>query len=155
MREGTRHALLRDRAPITPDLPAILAPGRTGMTYGELLARAVGIERRVGGIATDPAAWIAVALLPNGPEMAVAYLGAMAYRPCVQQDPAEPGAELRKNPEPTAACGVVAAAYGSAALRNTALASGRWDRWRSVGMSRSRHRRRLGPPRHRTPKRPR
>src|SRR5262245_6074410 len=85
--------LLEYQAKRLPDAPAILAPGRTSLSYARLFQhveqiawtlRAMGIGRR------DRVAVV----LPNGPEMAVAILAVAATASCVPMNPALETEEL-------------------------------------------------------------
>ena len=65
----------------SPGSPALLAPGREPLTYKGLLDR---VQRTAGALAAcgaSPGERVAVSL-PNGPEMAVAVLGAAAVGAC-------------------------------------------------------------------------
>ena len=85
--------LLEHHAQRSPDALAILAPGRAPLSYGRLyqhiedvgrLLRAMGIGRR------DRVAVV----LPNGPEMAVAFLAVTTWAVCVPINPAYGAEEL-------------------------------------------------------------
>src|SRR5262249_31315912 len=87
------HHLLLEQAERSPDTPAILAPGRAPLTYGRLwqhiehvlqALRAMGLGRqdRVG------------LMLPNGAEMAVAFLAVAAGATCAPLNPAYSADEL-------------------------------------------------------------
>jgi acyl-CoA synthetase (AMP-forming)/AMP-acid ligase II len=91
---STLTALLRAQAQRQPRAPAILAPGRSPLTYADLWRQ---IERVAGALnahGANPKTRVAVAL-PNGPEMATATLGLAANATCVPLDPACRSAELR------------------------------------------------------------
>ena len=81
------HHLLLAQAERLPDAPAILAPGRAPLTYGRLwqhvehvvqALRAMGLGRQDRGRA----------VLPNGAEMAVAFLAVAAGATCAPLNPA-------------------------------------------------------------------
>ena len=83
----TIYSLLQERAAQTPDAVAIAAPGRAPLHYGQLLHRvdrvrdtltAMGLSRN------DPVAVV----LPNGPEMAVAFLSIASGFTCAPLNPA-------------------------------------------------------------------
>lgn len=66
--------LLRRQALQNPDAPAILAPGRKTLTYLPLLNQVLNTINQLRSLAVrqnDPV----VIMLPNGPEMALAFLG--------------------------------------------------------------------------------
>ncbi|MDP6108295.1 MAG: AMP-binding protein [Candidatus Brocadiia bacterium] len=71
------HTVLADRAGAAPDDIAILAPGRRPLTYGRLhghIRETVAALNRTGVGRSDRVAVV----LPNGPEMAVAFLALSA-----------------------------------------------------------------------------
>ena len=78
----------------TPLAPALLAPGRPTLTYGELLSQLhrIGAALASAGVGHDDRVAI---ILPNGPEMAVASLAAAAYATCAPLNPAYGEGELR------------------------------------------------------------
>src|SRR5579862_8888781 len=89
----TLHQLLKYRALTTPELVAIRAPDRTPLTYACLLhqvERTVEAMRAFGLKRTDRVALI----LPNGPEMAVAFLAVAAGATCAPLNPAYRAQEL-------------------------------------------------------------
>jgi len=89
----TLYQLLTCRARTTPELCAITAPGRLPLTYAGLLHQ---VERTVEGLRgfglcrTDRVALV----LPNGPEMAVAFLAAAAGATCAPLNPGYRGGEF-------------------------------------------------------------
>ncbi len=69
------------------DAPALLAPGRGPMTYGELgrqIARSAGLLGRFAGTAPPRVAIV----LPNGPEMAAAFLAVASHATAAPLNPA-------------------------------------------------------------------
>src|SRR5580765_6772259 len=84
---GTILDLLRARAERAPEAVAIRAPGRRSLTYGELLRQVESVVTflNVRGIYRSDR--IAI-VLPNGPEMAVAFLGVAAGAVCAPLNPA-------------------------------------------------------------------
>ena len=82
------HHLLEDQAERTPDAPAILAPGRAPLTYGRLRVHILTMWCRrcmlLGLSRNDRVALV----LPNGPEMAVAFLAVAAGATCAPLNPA-------------------------------------------------------------------
>lgn len=85
--------LLEHQARRIPDAPAILAPGRAPLTYGRLYQHldAVGSTLRALGIGRRDR--IAV-VLPNGPEMAAAFLAVAGWAVCIPINPAYGTEEL-------------------------------------------------------------
>src|SRR3954452_20488227 len=78
-----------------PTSVALLAPGRTAASYGDLLDQLEEISRslRAAGIARTGR--VAVAL-PNGPDAAVAVLGTVAAAVCAPLAPDLPESEFVK-----------------------------------------------------------
>ena len=83
--------LVAARAEVTPDAPAIAAPGRTSMSYASLLECLRDIAGTLAGRGIGPGDRVAI-VLPNGPEMAVAFLGVASVAACASLNPA-----LREN----------------------------------------------------------
>ncbi|MHB9105596.1 MAG: AMP-binding protein [Armatimonadota bacterium] len=79
------------RADITPDAPAIAAPGRAPMSYIRLRDGLQDIAGTLAGWGIGRNDRVAV-VLPNGPEMAVAFLGVATVAACAPLNPA-----LREN----------------------------------------------------------
>src|SRR5512146_475519 len=78
----------------TPMAPALLAPGRPPLNYGQLLSQLhrIGAALASAGVAHEDRVAI---VLPNGPEMAVAALATAAYAACAPLNPAYGEDELR------------------------------------------------------------
>jgi len=87
--------LLEHQARRIPDAPAILAPGRTPLTYGRLYQHIEEMERRLRAMGIGRHDRIAI-VLPNGPELAVAILTVAASAACVPLNPAYGADELEK-----------------------------------------------------------
>jgi len=98
------RALLAARAATAPEAPALLAPGRDPTSAAELLAHVDATAARLADAGITRADPVALAL-PNGPDLAVAFLGAVvagvaaplaADRPAAEQqrDLAAMGARL-------------------------------------------------------------
>ncbi|HEY1204980.1 MAG: amino acid adenylation domain-containing protein [Bryobacteraceae bacterium] len=90
---GTVRGLLETWAAQTPDAPALLAPGRAPLSYSRLLAQ---VDRT---LATLHARGIGrgsrvACVLPNGPEMAAAFLSVAAGAVCAPLNPAYREAEF-------------------------------------------------------------
>ena len=81
------HDLLRDRASLTPDAIAVLAPDRAPMNYRALLHQAEYVARALAGHGVRPGDRVAI-VLPNGPEMAVCFLAVAAMASCAPLNPA-------------------------------------------------------------------
>jgi amino acid adenylation domain-containing protein len=79
--------LLQDQATRTPDALAILAPGRTPLTYGRLQRHIEDIVQMLHAMGLGRNDRVAL-VLPNGPEMAVAFLAVAAGMTCVPLNPA-------------------------------------------------------------------
>ncbi len=85
--------LLEAQARRVPEALALVAPERTPLTYGRLYTHIgyVGRALRTMGIhCNDRVALV----LPNGPEMAVAFLSIAASATCVPLNPASSAAEF-------------------------------------------------------------
>ncbi|MDY6954204.1 MAG: AMP-binding protein, partial [Thermodesulfobacteriota bacterium] len=70
---GSIHDLLTAQAAQGPDAVAILAPGREPLTYGRLLFQTEGTVKGLHAMGVGRHDCVAM-VLPNGPEMAVAFL---------------------------------------------------------------------------------
>ena len=68
--------VLAQRAAETPERPAILAPSGRSTAYAELHAQVVRLREQLSAAAITADCAVALAL-PNGPELAVAFLGTM------------------------------------------------------------------------------
>ena len=84
---GTILDLLRARAERDPEAVAIRAPGRRSLTYGELLGQVESVVRFLNVRGINRSDRIAI-VLPDGPEMAVAFLGVAAGAVCAPLNPA-------------------------------------------------------------------
>src|SRR5579885_3922707 len=80
------YDLLRRHADATPDAPAILAPQRAALDYRGLFDRAESVARSLAGLGVAGGDRVAV-VLPNGPEMAVCFLGVAAVAYCAPLNP--------------------------------------------------------------------
>ena len=78
--------MLADHAEYTPDALALLAPGRLPLTYSRLHQHVHDVLQMLHVIGLGRHDRIAV-VLPNGPEMAVAFLGVSAVATCVPLNP--------------------------------------------------------------------
>jgi len=85
--------MLEYHAKRTPDAPAILAPGRSPLTYGRLYQHIDEMGRTLRAIGIGRRHRVAV-VLPNGPEMAVAFLAVAANAVCAPINPAYGTEEL-------------------------------------------------------------
>jgi acyl-CoA synthetase (AMP-forming)/AMP-acid ligase II len=79
--------LLEHHARRSPDALAILAPGRAPLTYGQLYQHIEDVGRTLRTMGIGRRDRVAV-VLPNGPEMAVAFLAVTACAVCVPINPA-------------------------------------------------------------------
>ena len=84
---GDVYHLLASQARFLPDRPALTGPGRAPLTYARLLAQAEEVAARLnrGGVGRHDRVAI---VLPNGPEMAAAFLSVAA---CATAAPLNPG----------------------------------------------------------------
>src|SRR3990172_374025 len=72
-KNDTIYELLKARAEHAPEALAILAPGRSALTYGGLLSQVDRVMRLLNVRGVRHPDRVAI-VLPNGPEMAVAFL---------------------------------------------------------------------------------
>jgi amino acid adenylation domain-containing protein len=98
----TLAALLLAQARRQPEALAVLAPGRGTLTYAGLLAQAQHLAAHLRAAGAQPSTRVAV-LLPNGPEMAVAFLAVAAGAACAPLNPAYQAEELRFHLQDTGA----------------------------------------------------
>ncbi len=91
---ATLAALLHEQAERQGDAPALLAPGREALSYAGLQAQALRLAGHLQALGATPSTRVAV-VLPNGPEMAVAFLGVAGCAACAPLNPASAAAELR------------------------------------------------------------
>ena len=85
--------LLEHHAKRIPDAPAILAPGRPPLTYRRLYQHIENMRCTLRAMGVGRHDRVAV-VLPNGPEMAVAFLTVAANAACVPMNPAYGTEEL-------------------------------------------------------------
>ena len=85
--------LLKHQAGRIPDAPAILAPGRAPLTYGRLYQHVDEMEGTLRGMGIGCHDRV-VLVLPNGPELAVAFLAVAACAVCAPINPACGAEEL-------------------------------------------------------------
>jgi acyl-CoA synthetase (AMP-forming)/AMP-acid ligase II/acyl carrier protein len=78
--------LLAAQARRIPDRPAILSPQQTPLTYGRLWQHVDGIARRLDALGIGRQDRVAL-VLPNGPEMAMAFLGVASRATCAPLNP--------------------------------------------------------------------
>jgi acyl-CoA synthetase (AMP-forming)/AMP-acid ligase II/acetyltransferase-like isoleucine patch superfamily enzyme/acyl carrier protein len=81
------YQLLKARAETNPEAMALTAPDRSPLTYGGLLRRVENIVEALRAFGLKPNDRVAVAL-PNGPEMAVAFVAVAAGATCAPLNPA-------------------------------------------------------------------
>ena len=81
------YQLLQDQAERTPEALAILAPGRAPLTYGHLFRHVEKMVQTLYAMGVDRQDRVAL-VLPNGPEMAVAFLATAAGATCAPLNPA-------------------------------------------------------------------
>src|SRR5215211_6094151 len=87
--------LLEHQARRMPEAAAILAPGRVPLTYGRLYQHVdeIQVRLRALGVARHDRV---VVVLPNGPEMALAYVTVAASAVCAPLNPAYAAEELER-----------------------------------------------------------
>src|SRR5215510_9208286 len=87
--------LLEHQARCTPDAPAILAPGRVPLTYGRLHQHVDEMKGRLRAMDIGRHDRVVV-VLPNGPDMASAFLAVAAAAVCAPMNPAYAADELER-----------------------------------------------------------
>ncbi len=87
------HALLKDRAEATPEAVAIMAPGRDQLSYRRLFLLVEDTIDTLHRVGLDRNARIAI-ILPNGPEMAAAFLAVSACATSIPLNPAYRASEF-------------------------------------------------------------
>ena len=87
-------SLVGTQAQHSPKSPAILAPGREALSYAGLRELIRDIGDRLRGLGIRPDDRVAV-VLPNGPEMATAFLAVASCAACAPLNPAYQTAEFR------------------------------------------------------------
>jgi len=85
--DRTIYGLVEFHSSLNPDAPALLAEGRTPLTYRRLSTDVKAIGARLNRLGIGRGDRVAV-VLPNGPEMAVAFLGVAASATCAPLNPA-------------------------------------------------------------------
>jgi acyl-CoA synthetase (AMP-forming)/AMP-acid ligase II/acyl carrier protein len=83
----TIYALLRAQAKRAPGAAAIVAPGRGAVSYRALQGQVDGFARALHGRGVQHNDVVAI-VLPNGPEMAVTFVGVAASAICAPLNPA-------------------------------------------------------------------
>src|SRR5262245_60825897 len=81
------RSMLQTWAQQTPEAVAIAAPGRAPLTYGRLLERVDAVADALAARGIGRHDRVAIAI-PNGPEMAVAFLGIASSSCCAPLNPA-------------------------------------------------------------------
>ena len=112
-------SLLRDCAIRMPDAPAILAPGRMPLSFAGVWEQTQAMARALRSMGISNSTRVAI-VLPNGPEMATAFLGTAA---CAASAPLNPGyqaSEFRFYLEDTRAEAVLLRKAEDGAIRNVA-----------------------------------
>ncbi|HSV54570.1 MAG TPA: acyl--CoA ligase, partial [Burkholderiaceae bacterium] len=87
-------ALLREQAATHAEAVALQAPHRPSLSYAALWQQVQHLASQLGAIGVTSTSRVAV-VLPNGPEMAVCFLGVAACATCAPLNPAYTAAELR------------------------------------------------------------
>lgn len=115
--------LLKRRAEVEPTAVAIAAPGRRPLSYGRLLQQVQSTVRSLAHAGLAPGDRVAL-VLPNGPEMAVAFLAVAAGATCAPLNPAYTADEFDFYLADLKARAVVIAADEDTPARAVALARG-------------------------------
>jgi acyl-CoA synthetase (AMP-forming)/AMP-acid ligase II/acetyltransferase-like isoleucine patch superfamily enzyme/acyl carrier protein len=80
------YQLLASRAQANPEAIAVATPGRSPLTYGRLLQQTETIVAALRRLGLNPNDRVAI-VLPNGPEMAVAFVSVAAAATCAPLNP--------------------------------------------------------------------
>ena len=91
---STIAEILHEQARARPAASAILAPGRAALTFAGLWQQVSELATALQSLGVTPSTRVAM-VLPNGPEMAVVFLGTSMCSTCAPLNPACPAAELR------------------------------------------------------------
>lgn len=91
---GNVLALVDYQAEHLPQATAILAPGRQGLSYAALRDLVHQVQARLQALGIEPDDRVAV-VLPNGPEMATAFLAVASCAACAPLNPAYQAAEFK------------------------------------------------------------
>jgi oxalate---CoA ligase len=83
---GLLHHLLLEKSLLQPDEPAILAPGKQTLTYQNLSKHIQSVALHLNRLGVLPGDRVAV-VLPNGPDMAIAFLAVSAVSTCAPLNP--------------------------------------------------------------------
>jgi acyl-CoA synthetase (AMP-forming)/AMP-acid ligase II/acetyltransferase-like isoleucine patch superfamily enzyme/acyl carrier protein len=83
----TVHQLLELRSRVTPEALALMAPGRQPLTYASLYRHLILTAGRLGAAGIARGDRVAV-VVPNGPEMAAAFVSVAAVATCAPLNPA-------------------------------------------------------------------
>jgi acyl-CoA synthetase (AMP-forming)/AMP-acid ligase II len=113
------HRLIEQWAVRTPEGIAIAAPGRAPLTYRRLLAQVDSVAEALDGFGIHGHDRVAIAV-PNGPEMAVAFLGVAAGSCCAPLNPAYRANEVVAHLENVRASALIVEADGESAARAAA-----------------------------------
>jgi acyl-CoA synthetase (AMP-forming)/AMP-acid ligase II len=85
--DRTIYALVDFHSRLNPDAVALLAEGKSPLTYRRLSTQVKALGERLNQLGIGRGDRVAV-VLPNGPEMAVAFLGVAASATCAPLNPA-------------------------------------------------------------------
>ena len=117
----TLRRLIEARARRTPEAPAITAPGTAPLSYRDLLAQADEVLAVLATWGLGRGDRIAL-VLPQGPDLAVAFVALVLGATAVPLNPAYRAAELERYLESAGARAVIVPADGGAAARAAAAA---------------------------------
>ena len=87
------HDLIEVQGQQTPDAVAVAAPGRLPLTYGRLRCRIENMVKQLNGMGVGRNDRVAI-VLPNGPEMAVAFLAVASAATTAPLNPAYRASEF-------------------------------------------------------------
>ena len=120
---GSIHELLVRAARATPRAAAIAAPGREALSYERLHSRASDVVQRLNQLGIGRADRVAM-VLPNGPEMAVAFVAVAAGATCAPLNPAFRASDFEFYLSDLGAKALIVAANLDSPVRSVAASKG-------------------------------
>ncbi len=120
---GTIHGVLAERAKVRPEAAAILAPGRAELTYAGLCAQIERTAARLRGLGVGQGDRVAI-VLPNGPELAAAFVSVASCAVSAPLNPAYRAEEFEFYLEDLAARAVIVARGADSPVREVARRRG-------------------------------
>ena len=120
---STIRELLATQAAVSARAIALAAPEREALSYGRLLAQVDAVAASLRSLGVGQGDRVAV-VLPNGPDMAVAFLGTTAVGTCAPLNPAYRAPEFEFYLDDLGACALVLPAGATSPAREVADSRG-------------------------------